>query len=114
MVPVLGGEVEEGEQRFPVLGQTGDRLVVLGVIFVSEHIDRYLGRRAGWRAVNLAKVDLHVDLDREGDLVQYVGGLVNPTPLVAGARKRPARSPSRSRARRRRPRGPAQSRAHAA
>ena len=87
MVPVLGGEVEEGEQRFPVLGQTGDRLVVLGIVFISEHVDRCLGRRAGWRAVNLAKVDLHVDLDREGDLVQYVGGLVNPTPLVSGARK---------------------------
>ena len=26
MVPVLGGEVEEGEQGFPVLGQAGDRL----------------------------------------------------------------------------------------
>jgi hypothetical protein len=24
VIPVLGGEVEEGEQRFPVLGQTGD------------------------------------------------------------------------------------------
>src|ERR1700675_2416755 len=87
MVPVLGGKVEESEQRFPVLGQTGDRLVVLGVVFVGEHIDRRLGRGAGRRAVNLAKVDLHVDLDRESDLVQYVGGLVNPTPLVPGARK---------------------------
>jgi hypothetical protein len=29
MVPVLGGEVEEGEQRSPILGQTGDRLVYL-------------------------------------------------------------------------------------
>src|SRR6202051_4821225 len=87
MVPVLGGEVEESKQRFPVLCQTGDRLVVLGVIFVGEHIDRRLGRGAGRRAVNLAKVDLHVDLDRESDLVQYVGGLVNPTPLVPGARK---------------------------
>ena len=35
MVPVLGGEVEEGEQRFPVLGQTGDRLVVLGIVDTS-------------------------------------------------------------------------------
>src|ERR1700730_2672831 len=87
MVPVLGGEVEESEQRFPVLGQTGDRLVVLGIVFVSEHINRCLGRRAGRRGVNLAKIYLHVDLDREGDLVQYVGGLVNPTPLVSGARK---------------------------
>src|SRR5260370_11156653 len=87
MVPVPGGEVEESDERFPVLRQTGDRLVVLGVVFVGVHIDRRLGRRAGRRAVNLAKVDLHVDLDREGDLVQYVGGLVNPTPLVPGGRK---------------------------
>src|SRR6185436_1750895 len=43
---------------------------------------------AGGRgAVNLAKVDLHVDLNREGNLVQDVGGLVNPTALVPGARK---------------------------
>ena len=55
--------------------------------FVGEHIDRCLGRRAGRRSVNLAKVDLHVDLDREGDLVQHVSGLVNPTALVPGARK---------------------------
>src|SRR5436305_10435655 len=33
------------------------------------------------------KVCLHVDLDREGNFVQHVGGLVNPTPLVPGARK---------------------------
>src|SRR6516165_8192678 len=82
MIPVLGGEVEEGEQRFPVLREAGNGLIILGVVFVSEHIDRYLGRRAGWRAVDLAKVDLHVDLDREGDLVQYVGGLVNPTRIA--------------------------------
>jgi hypothetical protein len=45
------------------------------------------GRCAGRGAVNLAKVDLHVDLNREGNLVQDVGGLVNPTALVPGARK---------------------------
>ena len=63
--PSARREVEESEQRFPVLAQTGDRLVR--------------------RSVNLAKIDFHVDLDREGDLVQHVGGLVNPTPLVSGA-----------------------------
>src|SRR5260221_69699 len=87
MVPVLGGEVEEGEQRFPILRQAGDRLVVLGAVFVGEHVDRRLGRRAGRRAVNRAKVGLHIDLNREGDLVQHVGGLVNPTALVPGARE---------------------------
>ena len=78
MVPVLGGEVKKGEQRFPVLGQTSDRLVVLGIVFVGEQTDRCLGRGAGRRAVNLAKIDLHVD---------HVGGFMNPTPLVSGARK---------------------------
>ena len=38
MVPVLGREVEEGEQSFPVLGQAGDRLVVFGAVLVGEHI----------------------------------------------------------------------------
>src|SRR5215831_6721085 len=84
MVPVLGGEVEEGEQRFPIFGQAGDCLVVLGAVFVGEHVDRRLGRRAGRRAVYLAKVGLHIDLNREGDLVQHVGGFVNPTALVPG------------------------------
>src|SRR5512133_965685 len=45
------------------------------------------GDPSGWRAVDLAEVRLHVDLDRESDLVQHVGGLVNPTALVPGAWK---------------------------
>ena len=64
--PVLGGKVEEGEQSFPILGQTSDRLLVLGAVFVGEHVDRRLGRRAGWRAVDFdgsrrqIGLDLHV------------------------------------------------------
>src|SRR3979411_21512 len=87
MVPMLGGEVEEGKQSVPVLRQAVDRLVVLAAVFVGEHVDRSLSCRAGRRAVKLTKICLHVDLDREGDFVQHVGGLVNPTPLVPGARK---------------------------
>src|SRR4029077_15850609 len=87
MVPVLGREVEEREQGFPVFRQTGNRLIVLGDVFVGEHVDRGLGCRTGGRAVNLTKVCLHVDLDRDGNLVQHVGGLMNPAPLVPGARK---------------------------
>src|ERR1700759_3924629 len=86
MIPVLGREVEEGEQSFPVLGQAGDRLLVLGTVFLGEHVDRGLRDCAGRCSINLSKVCLHVELDREGDLVEHVGGLVNPTPLVSGAR----------------------------
>src|SRR6266851_3678056 len=62
-------------------------LSYLAPYFVGEHIDGRLGCRAGRRTVNFTKVCLHVDLDREGNFVQHVGGLVNPTPLVPGARK---------------------------
>src|SRR5207344_3129628 len=58
-----------------------------GAVFVGEAVDRSLGCCAGRGAVDLTEVRLHVDLDREGDLVQHVDGLVNPTALVAGARK---------------------------
>src|SRR3954462_6012927 len=72
MVPVLGWEVEEGEQRFAILRQASDRLVVLGAVFVGEHVDRGRGRRTGRRAGNLAKVGFHIDLNRESDLVQHI------------------------------------------
>src|SRR6201981_1635362 len=87
MIPVLGGKVEEGEQSVSVLSQACDRLLVFGAVFVGEHVDSDLGGRAGRRSINLSKVCLHIDLDREGNLVQHVGGLVNPTALVPGAGK---------------------------
>jgi hypothetical protein len=49
MIPVPGGEVEEGEQRIAILRQAGDRLLVLGAVFVGEHIDRRLGCRGSAR-----------------------------------------------------------------
>jgi hypothetical protein len=37
---VLGGKIEEGEQGLAILRQAGDRLVVLGAVFVSEPVER--------------------------------------------------------------------------
>ena len=87
MVPMLGREVEEGEQRFAVLRQAFDRLVVLRVVFLGEDIDRYLGQSAAWRQVNFAQIFLHVRLYRQRDLVQYVRGLMHPAALVPRAGK---------------------------
>src|SRR6516165_6122348 len=64
-----------------------DCLVVPGTVLVGEYIDGRFDCRAGRRTENFTKVCLHVDLDREGNLVQHVRGLVNPTPLVPGTRK---------------------------
>lgn len=35
MVPMLGGEVEEGQKRVAVLRQTVDGLGIFGLVFVS-------------------------------------------------------------------------------
>ena len=75
VVPVLGGKIEEGEQGLAILRQAGDRLVVFGAVFVGEDVDRDLCCRACRRAVNLTEIRLHVELDREGDLVQTLAVL---------------------------------------
>ena len=45
VVPVLGGEVEEGEERVPVSLQAGDGLLVLRPVFLHEGVERERGRR---------------------------------------------------------------------
>ena len=40
VVPVLRREVGEGEQRFPILGQAGNRLLVLGAVLIGKQVDR--------------------------------------------------------------------------
>ena len=53
VVPVLGREVVERQQRVPVLGQAGDRLLVLGPILLGERRDGCLRRRPVRRVPNL-------------------------------------------------------------
>ena len=47
VLPVLGGEVVEGEQRLPVFHQAGRGLVVLGAVGVDEWVEGGLGRLPG-------------------------------------------------------------------
>lgn len=52
MIPVLGREVVEGQQRVAILGQAFDRAAVLGAVFLGEGIDRRFGGRAVRRPVD--------------------------------------------------------------
>jgi hypothetical protein len=54
VISMLGGEVEEGQQCFAILGHAFDRLVVFRLVFLGEDINRYLGQSAAWRQVNFA------------------------------------------------------------
>ena len=40
VIPMLGREVEEGQQCFAILGQAVDSLVMFRLVFLSEDIDR--------------------------------------------------------------------------
>src|SRR5674476_661780 len=82
VIPMLGREVEEGQQRFAVLRQAVDRLVMFRLVFLGEDIDRYLGQSAARRQVNFAQILLHVRLHRQRDLVQHVRGLMHPAALM--------------------------------
>ncbi len=84
MIPVLGREIEEGEQGVAVPGQALGRLGVLGPVLLDEARDRRLGCRPGRRHGDLPDVGLHGALKGLRHLVEEVGGLVQPTPLVAG------------------------------
>jgi hypothetical protein len=83
MVPVLGWEVEEGEQRFPILRQASDRRTWRRICRRTRR-SRPRPPHGSTRRKS-PKVGFHIDLNREGDLVQHVGGLVNPTALVPSA-----------------------------
>ena len=78
---MFGGEVEEGEQLFPILHQAVDRFVV----FLGEDVDRLLGIRPIRRRPDLAEVMLDLVLDGFRHLVEHVCGLVHRAPLVASS-----------------------------
>jgi len=62
VIPMLGREVEEGQQCFAVPGQAVDRLVMFRLVFLGEYIDGYLGQSAARRHVDFAQIPLHVRL----------------------------------------------------
>lgn len=86
MRPMLGGEIVEGQERFPILRQAIDGLVMLGSTLGLELIQRRFGVGAAFGHPNLLEVVLGGRLEGFGHLVQYVGRLVDPAPLVARGR----------------------------
>src|ERR687893_252175 len=87
MVPVLGWEVVEGQQRVAVLEQAGDRLLVLGRVLLGEGGDRRLSSGAVGRLPDLAQVLLRRGLDGFWQLVQDIDRLVHPAPMMPGGRE---------------------------
>ena len=87
MIPVLGGEVVEGENRLAVFGQAGHCFLVFGAVFLGERVHRGLRGGAGRRLPDLAQIGLHCRLHGFRELVQHIRGVVDPTPLMSRARE---------------------------
>ena len=86
MLPVLGGEVVEGEQRVAILDQALDRLVVFDAPGFDEGVERGERILLGLGHPNLLQRPLGFRLLALGQLVQDVGGLVHPAALAARLR----------------------------
>jgi hypothetical protein len=84
--PVLSGEVVEGEQRVTVLGEAFSRLRVAGAKGCQEAVEGFLCLGPGLVVLDLGQGRLVLGLDRFGQLIEDVGGLVHPAALSGDIR----------------------------
>ena len=88
MVPMIGGKVEERQQRPTILDQAFDGLVVFGRVFLGEGRHRRFRRGPVRRQPDLPQILVRVGLHRLGKLVEHVQCLVQPAPLMTRRRER--------------------------
>src|SRR5208282_41666 len=87
MVPVFSGKVEERQQRFAILDQAFDGLVVFRRVFLGECRNRRLRRRPIRRQPDFAQVFVRIGLNGFRKLVENVQRLVQPAALVTRRRE---------------------------
>src|SRR3954465_11544738 len=84
MLPVLSWKVVESKQHLAILDQAGHGFVVLGPILGDEAVEGVLGCLAVLSFVDGVQILLGLALQGWRQLVQHVGGLVHPAPLLPG------------------------------
>lgn len=83
VLPMLGREVVEREERLAVLGQAGGRLIVLDGVALDESVERGLGVGPGVGHPDVLQGPLPSRLLAPGQFVEHVRGLVHPAALAA-------------------------------
>src|SRR6059036_1115390 len=88
MLPVLGREVVEGQQRIAILAQALDRLVVFDAPGLDEGVERHERILLGLGHPDLLQRSLGFRLLALRQLVQDIGSLVHPAALATRLRPR--------------------------
>src|SRR5207342_3812627 len=86
VLPVLGREVVEREQRIAVLGQAIARSLVFDLVGFDKGFQGRNGILLGLGHPDLLQRTLGLGVQALRQLVQDVGGLVHPAALLAGCR----------------------------
>src|SRR6266540_419063 len=86
MLPVLGREVVEGEQRVAILDQALDRLVIFDAPGLDEGVEGGKRILLGLRHPDFLQRPLGFRLLAVRQFVEDVGGFVHPAALAAGLR----------------------------
>ena len=85
VLPVLGRKIEEGEHNITIFRQAGDRGLIFRLILLGKDAKGRLRAGPVRRAPNLDEVGLCVLLKGLRQLVEHVGNLVYPAPLMTRA-----------------------------
>lgn len=87
MNPMLCRKVIECQERLPVLQKTLRGFWVFGLVGFKKRVKRVLGVFSPFRHPDLMKAFLGLLLKRVRKVVENIGRLMNPTPLMRRLRK---------------------------
>ena len=87
MHPVLGREVVEREQCFPVFGKALGGLRIFRLVGQQEGVESVLRLAAGLGHPDRLQAAFGFALHRTRQIVQHIGHLMDPVALLAGFRE---------------------------
>ena len=82
MNPMLRRKVVEGEKRVPILQKTFRGFRIFGFVGFKKRVERLLGLFLTFRHPDLMEAFLGLLLKGVRKVVENIGGLMNPTPLM--------------------------------
>lgn len=84
VLPMLGREIVERQQRLAILGQAISGFIVFGLVLGKKAIEGFLGLVAAFGHPCFLEIRLRFGLNRFRHFVEHIHGFVDPAPLLPG------------------------------